>query len=112
MHSELKAAKISLLFTMALSFLLVSIPPAFAAPSTNCSNDKVSSGYAATSNFHGTTVPLGTPVKVYACTTHTTITQVLFIWHRPDSSVAFKDFSTTFTVVTDGSGVAARQFTD
>src|SRR6266852_5837938 len=87
-------------------------PSALAAPSTNCSNDPVSSGYAATSNFHGTTVPIGTPVTVYACTTDTTITQVLFIWHRPDSSVAFQDFSITFTTVTDGSGVSARQFTD
>src|SRR5713101_5497208 len=112
MFSALKAAKISLLLTMTFSFLLVAAPPALAAPSTNCSNDPVSSGYAATSNFHGTTVPIGTPVTVYACTTDTTITQVLFIWHRPDSSVAFQDFSITFTTVTDGSGVSARQFTD
>lgn len=92
--------------------LAVPLQPAAATPSTNCSNDKVSNGYAATSNYHGINVPMGAPVTVYGCTTDTSVTRALFTWHDPHGNVVFSDLVTTYTTVTDGSGAPARQFTD
>src|SRR5713101_7516416 len=104
---------LAMLTVLALSMLMLAVPsPPVAAPSTSCSNDNVSSGYAATSSSHGVSVPTGTPVTVDACTTNSKITNVLFIWHRPDSSIAYTDHVTAHVTVTDGAGKSALQFSD
>ena len=47
------------------------------------------SGYAVDSNFHGINVPPGSSPVVTAYTTDMDVYQVTFIWHNPDTTVAF-----------------------
>ena len=57
----------------------------------------LSSGYAATTNWHGDPVPIGESVTVWAGTTDTKVVEVLFRWRHPDDSV-----SAEVTVTIDG----------
>ena len=57
----------------------------------------LSSGYAATTNWHGDPVPVGESVTVWAGTTDSNVVEVLFRWRYPDDSVF-----TEVTVPLDG----------
>jgi hypothetical protein len=66
---------------------------------TTPNEGSLSSGYAVTSNWHGTDVPFGAQVIVTAMTTNSRVDEVRFIWKNPTDKV---DLDVTVNVFTNG----------
>jgi hypothetical protein len=81
--------------TIAL-FALISLA-SVAYATFDWSKTSIDSGYAVTTDWHGMEVPLGEEVTAWAGTTNLNITEVKFVWLRPDKTKAWMDVVTTYT---------------
>jgi len=86
------------LVVFTLAFILLSLVPVAQAPLST-----LGTGYAVTSDYHGTDVPIGNPVNVTALTLDPTIYQVVFKWNAPNGTEGVW-IDTVTPLMTDGTG--------
>ena len=96
---------------IAIAVLMVSLLVAFPkVQAYDWSKTSINSGYAVTTDWHGTMVPLETTVTARAGTTDLSIETVWFRWMRPDETEAWPPIEVTTYTLDTWNGKTVRVF--
>lgn len=74
------------------------------------SGTSINSGYAVTTDWHGMEVPIGATVNVWAGTTNSNITCVMFRWLRPNGTEAWSPHNVTSYTEVHWNSQTVREF--